>query len=299
MSNMIAVLFITLSIEAMLLLQYQAGQIWLVVFMMLTTGTLLYTQGWKGSLPFIFLYGAGFYFFGAFANVLKELQRAHVQLQEYADQVEDLVIARERNRLAREMHDSITQDLYGITMYAEATERNLSSKDDVKSREYLQAIKGVAQNALGEMRLLIFELQPSTVGEEGLVGALQLRIDSVEKRAGLDAVIETQGSYQLTLEVQEGLYRVSKEALSNVLKHSRASHLAIKLAVSDIALKLEITDDGIGFDLTKARNIETFGLKSMEERVRLLGGALSIQSAPGKGTKVTVELNLCCKQSES
>jgi PAS domain S-box-containing protein len=202
----------------------------------------------------------------------------------------------ERSRLARELHDSVTQSLYSVIMYTEAAARLLTSGKQATAAEYLRDARDTAQEALREMRLLIFELRPLALEESGLAGALQARLDAVEKRGGVQAELRVAGvegmadAEWLPLAAQRELYYIAQEALNNSVKHAKAHHLQVCLQLEGGAVRLEVVDDGIGFDPATAGGRGGLGLPGMGERVQRLGGRLQIESAPGQGTKVSVEV---------
>lgn len=206
------------------------------------------------------------------------------------EQAQQLAVVKERNRLARDLHDSVTQALYGVMLYAEAAARQLSSGEAGMTSEHLLEIRGTAQEALREMRLLIFELHPPMLKRDGLVAALQARLEAVEGRVGLKTEFRGGENGRLSLKVEEGLYRIAQEALNNALKHAHASSVTVCLHQDKQAVTLEITDDGTGFDPIAARERGGFGLRGMEERAARLGGKLTVQSSLGKGTRVKVEV---------
>jgi signal transduction histidine kinase len=223
-------------------------------------------------------------------QLLIELQQAHRQLQDYAAQAEELAAADERNRLARELHDSLTQTLYSLTLQAEAAARELATGTAAQTVEQLRAIRRMAQQALGEMRALLFELRPPDLEEEGLAGALQARLDAVEARAGLETALIIEGDEPLSANVEDGLYLIAQEALNNVLKHAQARHVTVSLRNKNGVIVLEVADDGGGLELTASRTHSGMGLRSMEERATQLGGTLRVRSTPGAGTHILVEV---------
>jgi signal transduction histidine kinase len=192
--------------------------------------------------------------------------------------------------LARDLHDSVTQALYGVTLCAEAAARHLDAGDATTAAGQLREIQATTHEALREMRLLIFELRPPILKREGLAVALQTRLDAVEGRFGLAVHFVDRGNGRLSPEIEEGLYRVAQEALNNVLKHACASSVTVSLQQQQERVSLEIWDDGIGFEPQVARERGGFGLRGMEERTAKLGGTINIQSRPGEGTKVRVEV---------
>ena len=205
------------------------------------------------------------------------------------EQAQQLAIVEERNRLARDLHDSVTQAVYGVTLYAEAATRLLSSGQPEMAASHLRELRSTAQQALKEMRSLIFELRPSVLEKEGLVAALQARLEAVEGRSGVKAELTVEGSGPLSTEAEEGLYRIAQEALNNALKHAQAASIGLHLQLAEETVIMEIVDDGVGFE-PAARESGGLGLRSMEERAARLGGRLSVQSRPGGGTRLRVEV---------
>jgi signal transduction histidine kinase len=198
-------------------------------------------------------------------------------------------VLEERQRLSRELHDSVTQALYGISLYAEAAGRALASGDTRPVAANLREIGDTTQEALGEMRLLLFELRPPLLQQNGLAAALRARLQAVEARAGLATEFDCPDEQRLSPDSEQELYRLVQEALNNVLKHAHAGRVSVRLGVANSAATVEVADDGIGFE-PSMRNAEGFGLRGMRERVERLGGTLRIDSSPGAGTRVHVEV---------
>lgn len=207
-------------------------------------------------------------------------------------QAEQLAVVRERERLARELHDSVTQSLYSLTLLAEASQRLLGSGDLERAVEYTGRLGEIAQQALKEMRLLVYQLRPLVLKREGLVGALQQRLDAVEKRAGVDARLLVDGALNLPVSVEEGLYRVAQEALNNALKHAVPRSVVLRIQAGDDNVTLEVEDDGRGFDPEAVSDHGGMGLTSMRERMERLGGSFSLVSTPGEGTTVRVSVGV-------
>lgn len=199
----------------------------------------------------------------------------------------------ERTRLARELHDSVTQSLFSVTLYAEAAARLLENGDKSSASDYLRDVRDTAQEALREMRLLIFQLRPPKLEEVGLAGALQARLQGVEARGGVDADLRVTGEEyisRLPLSVQADLYAIIQEALNNCLKHAQASHVWVELDFASHTASAIVRDDGAGFDPAAGADAGGMGLHSMRERAERIGGLLTIASAPGGGTCLRVEL---------
>jgi signal transduction histidine kinase len=153
-------------------------------------------------------------------------------------------------------------------------------------------LREIAQQALKEMRLLVYQLRPLVLKREGLVGALQQRLDAVEKRAGVDARLLVEGTLDLPATVEEGLYRIAQEALNNALKHAAPRAVILRIRADARRVVLDVTDDGQGFDPAAVSDKGGMGLVSMRERAERLGGSFSLASAPGGGTTVRVDVEV-------
>ncbi len=205
-------------------------------------------------------------------------------------QAEQLATMRERQRLARELHDSVTQSLYSLVLMAEAGRRLTSTRDVRRVAEALTRLGEIGQQALKEMRLLVYELRPSALQSEGWIRALQQRLDAVEKRAGVDARLSVEGTPDLPERAEEELYRIAQEALNNALKHAAATSVRVEIRAQGPHIAIEIVDDGRGFDPESAGGRGGMGLTTMRERAEKLGGTLSIQSFPERGTAIRVSI---------
>jgi signal transduction histidine kinase len=206
-------------------------------------------------------------------------------------QGEQLAVLQERHRLSRELHDSVTQALYSLTLYADAIRIALRNERYDDARSNLAELREVAREAMVEMRLLVFRLHPPLVEEEGLVSALQHRLAAVESRAGLRTQLLADEVNDLPLEVQQTLYGVAQEALNNVVKHAQADEVTVGLWRKDGGLVLEVADDGLGMDPNKAEASGGMGLRSMRERAAAIGGDLLIETQEGEGTVVRVRID--------
>jgi signal transduction histidine kinase len=207
-------------------------------------------------------------------------------------QAEQLAVLRERERLARELHDSVTQSLYSLHLLSEAGRQLAAAGDLDRVGGYLERLGDISQQALKEMRLLVYELRPLVLKREGLVGALQQRLDAVEKRAGVVARLLIEGEVELPASVEEGLYRIAQEALNNILKHAGATSVTITVHSEGDRVELEIADNGTGFDLDATIDHGGMGLVNMRERAERMGGSFAVLSVPAGGTKVRVTVEV-------
>lgn len=208
-------------------------------------------------------------------------------------QVQQLAAAKaaleERERLARELHDSVSQSLFSIELNAGAAEA-LLDRDAAKARQRIARLRAAAHEALGDLRALIAELRPPALEGKRLDEALRDYAQALEDGEGLDIVVETHMTGELDREAETELFRIGYEALTNVVKHAEASQAWVELAVTPPSFRLRIADDGVGMPNTPANGARpTFGLSGMRERAALLGARLSIGSRAGGGAEVIVE----------
>jgi len=213
----------------------------------------------------------------------------HARLQQQAEQ---LAVLAERQRLARDLHDSVTQSLYSVTLYANAAVLALAAGKHAVTASYLQELQETAQEGMRDMRLLIFQLHPPVLETEGLVAALQARLAAVEGRAGLQTDLRVKGERRLPIDIEGELYWIAQEALNNVRKHAAASHVTVQLHFKPASVVLEIVDDGAGFDPASVPAEGRGGLRTIAERTARIGGTLIYDSAPGHGTRIQVKVTL-------
>jgi signal transduction histidine kinase len=212
-----------------------------------------------------------------------------VEISHLRQRVAATAVVEERQRLARELHDSVTQSLYGQTLLARTGQDALEDEDVAKVKDSLIKLGENALYALKEMRLLLYELRPSILEQEGLVRALSIRLDTVERRVGIKVQFQADELVRLSKRVEGELYRIAIEALNNALKHAEASLVSIHLASNGHQVELAVRDNGWGFNPAEVGE-GRMGLKSMRERAEKLGGRLAITSASGVGTKLVVTI---------
>jgi signal transduction histidine kinase len=194
----------------------------------------------------------------------------------------------ERQRLARELHDSVSQALFGIGLGAE-TARAMLSRDPAKATQPIEYVLQLARGSMAEMRALIFELRPESLAQEGLVAALEKQAAATRARHGIAVDLTLCDEPDVPLDVKEALYRIAQEAMHNTVKHARASTLNVTLSQTEEQLSLDVVDNGAGFD-SRASFPGHLGLVSMRERMARFGGHVAIDSAPGEGTRVYVSV---------
>jgi signal transduction histidine kinase len=207
------------------------------------------------------------------------------------EQAQTLAVMIERQRLARELHDSVSQALYGIALGAR-TARALLDRDPAAAVEPIEYVTALANAGMAEMRALIFELRPESLEQEGLVVALTKHAEALRARHQINVHLDLCDEPDVPLEAKQALYRIAQEALHNIVKHARAGSVTLRLSGPTPrapAVMLDIRDDGVGFDPNGAFPGH-LGLRSMHERATRLGGMLSIDSAPGQGTHIQVRV---------
>lgn len=206
------------------------------------------------------------------------------------EQVHERAAYEERQHLARELHDSVSQALYGILLGAHTAQKQLRTDLD-KADSALSYVENLAQAGLAEMRALIFELRPEALEQDGLVGALRKQLDALETRHELNAHGELGEEPDLPLSTKQVVYRIAQEAIHNVVKHAHATQVWVSLGQTPSGYRLVVRDDGGGFDPDREYSGQ-LGLKSMRERAAALGGRLAISSSGGEGTIVELTLPL-------
>ena len=213
------------------------------------------------------------------------LRQAQIEL---ANATIERAAQEERQRLARELHDSVSQALYGISLGAN-TALKLFDTDRAKALEALSYVLDLAHTGLTEMRTVIFELRPESLETEGLVAALTNQAAAVGARHGIRIELSLCGEPDAPVQVKEALYRIAQEAIHNAAKHARCNRIDVRLISEPDCLKLEVVDDGVGFDPTGAYPGH-LGLHSMRERAERISATLDILSAPGQGSLVRVSV---------
>ena len=205
----------------------------------------------------------------------------------YETQREKAVIVEERQRLARELHDSVTQSLYTTTLIAEALPL-VWERQPVEARQSLEELRQLTHGALAEMRALLVELRPEALLDRPLSDLLDQLIAGMNARSEPPITLTISDERTLPAEVQWALYRIAQEALNNVHKHSQANHVWVSLRYRPGKVMLRVKDDGLGFD-PDGIPAGTLGLKSMSERAQSINARLSVASRPGQGAEVIVE----------
>jgi signal transduction histidine kinase len=194
----------------------------------------------------------------------------------------------ERQRLLRDLHDSVSQKLYGLVALTEAAQAAIEVGNSIEPLSVLTRIGENARQAVKEMRLFLYQMQPVDL-KDGLAASLQHRLAAVEGRADIKARMTSDEDIELNRDDEIALYYIAQEALNNILRHAHAKNIAVNLKTTSQNVVLEITDDGRGFDAKKLDN-SGLGLRNMKERSIQANGKFKITSRVGKGTKIIVSI---------
>lgn len=220
---------------------------------------------------------------------IHDLRALAEQNAELARRNAELAILEERSRVARELHDSVSQELFSLSMLASATRRLLTRKPEVIDSQLAQ-LEALSRQALQDTRGLIFALRPAELDGRGLGPALHDLAGAARDRQGLDVELTISGTQPLPLEHEEVLFRIAQEALANVARHSGVRAVELELDVGPEQVELNVIDHGRGFDTSTPHSSRSFGLRSMSERAAALGGSCEVSSQAGQGTVVRVVL---------
>ena len=253
------------------------------------------------AIALALIYTAGNVFLGSYTRTIRKaqavrqhnraladaLERANRRLQDTSAQLEQLAAARERNHLARELHDSVTQTIFSMNLTSQSAAL-LLARDHEQVGVLLERLYALSRSALTEMQLLIDELKPGPAGRQGLMATLRQLLADNRFSDSLSVSFEMQGEPSLSLAEEQALLRITQEALNNVLKHACTQQAALRLHLEPPAW-VEIEDHGQGFDLQHAQQGGHVGLNSMRERAAEIGWALQIETSPGAGTCIRIE----------
>jgi len=300
-SDFYPALLVVVSMQAMLRLKPWIVAAWIGICAVLMIWLYLQTFGMGEAIALALLNTTGYVFFGSYTLMMRraqaaqdknqalavDLEGANDRLQEYSTQQEQLAVARERNRLARDLHDSVTQTVFSMTLTSQSA-LLLLERDPSQVRTQLERLYLLARSALAEMQVLIAELKPDQGAREGLEAALRRYLADSRFAEKLSVSLEVEGGGQLSPAEEQGLFHIAQEALNNILKHAGASQAQIHLRLAT-PFWMEIADQGRGFDLGQVPGSGKVGLASMRERAAEIGWELQITSAPGAGTRLRVE----------
>lgn len=221
---------------------------------------------------------------------VNEQLRLEIQARERA-QAERAAIQEERRRLAQDIHDSVTQSIFSLLFTTQAARSAAQQGRPAPLDATLAEVQEVARQALKDLRRLLYQLRSPLLDHGGLAAALRYRLEAVEMRAGVKALLRAPDDVALSPAVEEGAYRIAMEALNNSLKHAHATQVMVELYLDDAHLVLTVADNGVGFDEQTIGAEAGLGLTGMSRRAAQLGGQVSVRSTPRQGTVVVFRVD--------
>lgn len=300
----LVILFYVLSAQSMFMFPFRVGMAWIGFFFAISSVVLVISDGLENALISLPIYLGGFLFFGAFSyqtvqaersrreseRLLAELQTAHRQLQEYASKVEELAVSEERNRLAREVHDTLGHRLTVAAVQLEGAQR-LIPDDPERAAGMVATVRGQVREALSELRATVATLRAPLEVDLGLASALQRLVTDFEKATGIDIHIMLPDHPVVLPETHRlALYRGAQEALTNIQRHAQATEAWLQLDAQPDLATLLVRDNGVGYP--SGEEGMGFGVRGLHERAARLGGELLIEPRPGGGTQISILLPL-------
>ncbi len=281
------------------------GLIPVVAYAILASVNQVISWGWESLFGWLILFGPMMFFVVVYVvmftresqsrmrtqQLLKELEAAHQQLAEYATKVEELTLSAERQRMARELHDTLAQGLAGLILQLEAVDSHLGQDRPNKAQAIVHQAMGRARVTLADARRAIQDLRDETSSIDNLSDAIRQEVDRFTTATGIPCKLELSPPKEIPISVHEHARRTVAEGLTNIARHAQANNVWLKLGESDGILEIALRDDGVGFDPSVEMGGH-YGLVGLRERARLAGGSLELTSEPGVGTTLTLILPL-------
>jgi signal transduction histidine kinase len=298
------ILFFVLSVSAALFNSLRGALLWIGAFTLFTAWHLYQAGGWREVAGGLAIYTGGYLFFGFITlalsaarraqatseRLLVELRAKNVQLEEYAGQVETLAAVEERNRLAREVHDTLGHRLTSTAVQLEAAER-LASRDPQKTAELVGNARQQVREGLQELRQTVGRLRAPLEIELSLPQALTRLIQGFQAAGGLAVQLELpETTCETTPSQRLALYRAAQEGLTNIQRHAQAKQAWLCLVCEPGELRLELRDDGIGVSGDLSPDTHSFGLRGLRERAAALGGEVVLEAVDGGGSRLVMRL---------
>ncbi|MFA8438099.1 histidine kinase [Pueribacillus sp. YX66] len=216
------------------------------------------------------------------------LQRLSTEKAEWNETLKQAAITKERQRLARELHDAVSQQLFAISMMTSAAGKTVAHQPD-KAKSQVAAIEQMANEAQSEMRALLLHLRPTHLEGKKLKEGIDNLLDELKTKYHLSISWQVEEITGLSKGIEDHLFRIIQEAISNTLRHAKASAIELILYMVNEQVRLKITDNGIGFNVNEQKT-SSYGLRTMVERVNEIGGMIEIFSRPQKGTEIEVKV---------
>lgn len=279
----------------------------LIIFLALSSISIWVKDGWDAARGWLILAGPMTLFVVVYVllyvrqselreeaqTLADELAKANQQLKEYAEQIESLTLAAERQRMARELHDTLAQGLVGLTLQLEAADSHLGHQNLERAQAIIRQAMERARSTLAEARQVIDALRSDLPGGPNLEAALRDEINRFCAANGIDCEVSLNLPPDLPEAAREHLPRIVGEGLANIARHARAQNAWVRVENQPGVLRLEIGDDGVGFDVAAVEGTPGhYGLAGMRERARLAGGSLEVFSQPGQGTRLAAQFPL-------
>lgn len=224
------------------------------------------------------------------------LQKLSTEKAEWEERQKQAVISEERQRLARELHDAVSQQLFAISLMSSAIKETLSDEENPMGKR-IALIEKMAGNAQNEMRALLLHLRPVTLEGKGLKEGLEELLEEFKAKHPIDIYWEVESLPNLLKGIEDQLFRIVQEGLSNVFRHAQATSITVRLVARNRYVYLRIIDNGVGFDMSKVKH-SSYGLQSIQERASEIGGIAEVVSFPGKGTQVEVKVPIVMEEKE-
>ena len=287
-------LFYILTFHTAVVLTIRTAAAWIAFYFLITSSVSLISRGWDG-LYAVFFYLAVFIVCAILGNTVQRTeltsernQRLVDELKETQQKLQELAVLEERNRLARDLHDSVKQQVFAISMQLSAARTSLTESD----RAYASVAEAeqLAQQAGAELTTLINALRPPGLERKTLATALQDYVTEWSRQNNIDTDLNVDNDFSLSVNVEQALFRVVQEALSNIARHSHATKASVELIREDSEILLCVADNGKGFDME--RMPKGVGLDSMRERLTLIGGTFRVLSEKSVGTQITSKIRM-------
>jgi signal transduction histidine kinase len=287
-------LFVLLAIHTAHVLPGKSTAIWITIYYSIVSVVVLSIRGTDGIYAVLF-YGVTYILCGFFGAVLQQAEKGRDENQRLVDELKEtqhklreLAVVEERNRLARDLHDSVKQQVFAISMQLSAAKTSLSESD--KAYPSVVEAERLAQQAGAELTTLINALRPPGLESKTLAEAIHEHVEEWSRQNKISIEKNIDATISLNQQSEQALFRVLQEALANVARHSRADKVTVELKADENALTLSIADNGIGFDAKQiAKGI---GLDSMQERLIAVNGKVDIVSERSKGTRVIAKVRM-------
>ena len=282
-------LFVLLAIHTAHVLPGKNTAIWITIYYTIVSIVVLSIRGTDGIYAVLF-YGVTYILCGFFGAVLQQAEKARDQNRKLVDELQatqhklqELAVMEERNRLARDLHDSVKQQVFAISMQLSAARTSMSATD--KAYQPVAEAERLAQQAGTELTTLINALRPPALERKSLPDAVREHVNEWSRQNHIEATLNVNSTVAVDQQVEQALFRVVQEALANVARHSHADKVIVELKTEKDTVVLTIEDNGVGFDEKKIR--KGVGLDSMQERLAAMNGNLEVSSRKSKGTRVT------------